>query len=491
MCIDGSVLEPHTCDQSLAVKRGYWQFTTEAFSYSQPNKLRWTELGAIQSVIKSLAILCLPLLAAAQNQTTVAIRNAKIVTISGPVLNKGTVILKDGLIEAVGENVSIPAGAWIIEGDGLTVYPGLIDGLSTVGLIPPPVTIPTTTAPTTPPARGPEDRPRTTSWERAADKVRANDPRIDSARNAGFTSVVTFPTTGIFAGQGAVVNMAGDNPSKMIVESPAGQYMTLAGAGGQGAARGFPSSGMGVYAYVRQIFIDLDYYEKTKAAYQASPAGKQRPAYDRALEGIKESGRLLLPAGSKVEMERVMRLASELNMPFVLYGAQEGYRTSEQLKQGKVSVLVSAKWPAKIPNGDPDAEESLRTLEVRENAPGTPAALAKDGVKFAFYSDGQTPAEFIKGVRLAVERGLSHDDAVKALSLSTAEIFGIANRLGSVEKGKIANLVISKGDLLAEKSAIQFVFVDGIHFVPSPDAAPATVVPPGATGRRPRTGDEK
>ena len=401
--------------------------------------------------------------------------------------------MKDGLIDAVGDDVAIPAGAWIIEGDGLTIYPGLIDGLSTVGLTIPITTVAptTTTTPATPPARGPEDRPRTTSWERAADKVRANDPRIDSARNAGFTSVVTFPTTGLFAGQGAVLNLAGDNPSKMIVESPAGQYMTLAATGGQGAARGFPSSGMGVYAYIRQIFIDLDYYEKTKAAYLANPTGKQRPAYDRALEGIKESGRLLLPAGSKVEMERVMRLASELNMPYVLYGAQEGYRTSEQLKQGKVSVLVSAKWPAKVPNGDPDAEESLRTLEVRENAPSTPAVLAKEGVKFAFYSDGQTPVEFIKGVRLAVESGLSHDDAVKALTLSTAEIYGIANRLGSVEKGKIANLVISKGDLLAEKSTIQFVFVDGIHFVPSAEVAPTPAAPSGAPGRRPRTGDEK
>ncbi len=441
---------------------------------------------------KTVAFLIVPFLAVAQNPTTVAIHNAKLVTISGPAITKGTVVIRDGLIESVGENVAIPSGAWVIEGDGLTVYPGLIDGLSTIGLPAPTITTtPTTTpttAPTSPPARGPEDRPRTTSWERAADKLRANDPRIESARNAGFTSAVTFPTTGIFAGQGAIVNLAGDNISKMIIESPAGQYMTLTGGGGQGASRGFPSSGMGVFAYIRQIFIDLEYYEKMKTAYQANPAGKQRPTYDRALEGVKESGRLLMPAGSKVEIERVSRLASELKMPFVLYGAQEGYRATALLKNINAQVLVSSKWPAKPVNADPDAEESLRTLEVRENAPTTPAELSKAGVTFAFYSDGQTPAEFLKGVRTSVERGLPHDDAVKALTLSTAKIYGVSNRLGSIEKGKIANLVVTKGDLLSEKPAIQYVFVDGIHYVPSPDGSSAPVPPTGGTGRRPRTG---
>ena len=439
-----------------------------------------------------LLFISLAMFSLAQTPVTVAIRNAKLVTISGPVIAKGTVVLRNGLIEEASENATVPDGAWVIEGDGLTVYPGLIDSISNVGIAPPAPTGPVTAAitatavtPPAPPARGPEDRPRTTSWERAADKFRSNDPRIESARNAGFTSAVIFPTTGIFAGQGAVVNLAGDNPSKMIIESPAGQYMTLTGGGGAGGARGFPSSGMGVYAYVRQIFIDLDYYERTKAAYQANPSGKQRPAYDRALEGVKESGRLLMPATSKVEMERVIKLASELKMPFILYGVHEGYRAASVLKQANASVLISAKWPTRPPTADPEAEEPLRTLELRESAASTPATLNKEGVKFAFYSDGQTPAEFLKGVRLAVTRGLSHDDAVKAMTLSAAEIHGVSNRLGSIEKGKIANLVVTKGDLLTEKPAIQYVFVDGMHYVPTADGGPTPTAPQG-TGRRPR-----
>ena len=450
-------------------------------------------IGSKQPNMKQpLLFISLAMFSMAQTPVTVAIRNAKIVTISGPVIAKGTVVLRNGLIEAASENAPVPDGAWVIEGEGFTVYPGLIDSISSVGIAAPAPAIttgapPTTTtaAPLTPPARGPEDRPRTTSWERAADKFRANDPRIETARNAGFTSAVIFPTTGIFAGQGAVVNLGGDNPSKMIVESPAGQYMTLTGGGGAGGARGFPSSGMGVYAYIRQIFIDLDYYERTKAAYQANPAGKQRPAYDRALEGLKESGRLLLPASTKVEIERVIKLASELKMPFVLYGVHEGYRAASVLKNANTSVLISAKWPARPVTADPDAEEPLHTLELRENAPSTPAAFSKEGVKFAFYSDGQTPAEFLKGVRQAITRGLSHDDAVKAMTLSAAEIYGVANRLGSIEKGKIANLVVTKGDMLSEKPEIQYVFVDGMHYVPTADGAPMPTAPQG-TGRGPR-----
>ena len=437
-----------------------------------------------------LALLTLPLLVTAQVQPPVAIRNAKIVTISGPVLNKGTIVLRNGLIEDLGENVIPPAGAWVIDGEGMTVYPGLIDPLSTLGI--PPVVVtpgaPTTTTTTAagPPARGPEDRPRTTSWERAADKIRNTDTRIDSARNAGFTSATTFPTTGIFAGQGVLFNLAGDNPSKMIVESPTGQFMSLTAGGGAGGGRSYPSSGMGVFAYVRQIFIDLDYYERAKAAYEKDPTGKQRPAYDRALEGVKESPRLLLPANSKVEIERVSLLAAELKKPYILYGVLEGYRSAAQLKAAGAPVLISTKWPTKSAGADPDGEEPLRILEFREQAPTTPSVLAKAGVKFALFSDGQTTAEFLKGVRTAIERGLAHDDAVKALTLSAAEMFGAGNRLGSLDKGKIANIVVTKGDLLSDKSSIQYVFVDGNKFIPSLDG-PVTL-PTGRGTGRPRNG---
>ncbi len=148
--------------------------------------------------------------------TALAIRNARIVTVSGPVIEKGTVVVRDGLIEAVGANIAIPADAWIVEGEKLTVYPGLIDALSTVGM---PERRPrlhrAPAAPGAPPQprtriRGPEDRPSCTSWLRAADQLNPADRRIEQLRSLGFTTAVIFPTRGIFAGQGAVVNLAGE-----------------------------------------------------------------------------------------------------------------------------------------------------------------------------------------------------------------------------------------------------------------------------------------
>src|ERR1044072_4652762 len=160
----------------------------------------------------------------AHQHPAIAIRNAKIVTVSGPVIAKGTVVVRNGLIEAVGDNVQAPPDAMVIEGEGLTVYPGLIDSLSTWGQAGAAATTGTaatcsagggtTTGPTATPtpvqavviapttvSRGPEDRPQTTSWVKIADEISATDRRIESARSAGFTTAATFPTRGIFAGQ--------------------------------------------------------------------------------------------------------------------------------------------------------------------------------------------------------------------------------------------------------------------------------------------------
>jgi imidazolonepropionase-like amidohydrolase len=427
----------------------------------------------------------------AAEPSAIAIRNARIVPVSGPPLAAGTVVIRDGLIQAVGENVAVPAGAWVIEGKELTVYPGLIDALSTLGIpdaAPPPsaggrqaatpALAPVTPAtPAPPPARGPEDRPMTTSWLNAADLIKPTDNRIERFRSAGFTSAVTFPNKGIFAGQGAVINLAGDKPGQMVVAGPVGQYVTLT----TGGFTSFPGSLLGVIAYIRQVYLDAGHYKAEKAAYQANPRGKARPEYDRALEGVLESERILLPATREVEIDRMIRFSQELKQNAILYGAHEGYRAAGALKKSGMPVLVSLKWPEKGKDADPEEIESYRTLEIRDRAPSTPGELAKSQVKFAFYSDGiENPRDVIANVRKAIDAGLSADDALRALTLSPAEIFGVADRLGSIEKGKIANLVVTKGDLFQEKPQAQFIFIDGVKFEPVPEPAPAG--PPSTRG---------
>ena len=415
----------------------------------------------------------------AEDPGVFAIRNARVVPVKGPALDHATVVVRKGLIEAVGANVTAPADAWIIEGDGLTVYPGLIDALSTVGLAETPAARPTgpttAAAPATPPARGPEDRPSTTSWLRAADVVKPADKSIETARAFGFTTSVTFPHQGIFAGQGAVIDLAGETVGQMVVSAPAGQYVALT-TGGFGG--GYPASLMGAIAYVRQLYLDADYYQRAKEFYAAHPRGTTRPAYDRALEGVLESPRILLPAGSRREVDRMLRFSQELKRPAILYGLSEGYRSADLLASAGAPVLVNLKWPEKSPDADLEEPDALRILEVRENAPSTPATLAKKGVRFALYSGGiDRRADFVRAVRRALDAGLSTDDALRAMTLAPAEIYGVADRLGSIEPGKIANLVVTKGDLFDEKGQVKYVFVDGIKFEPVEEAPAAR---PGA-----------
>jgi imidazolonepropionase-like amidohydrolase len=408
----------------------------------------------------------------------VAIRGARVFTVSGPVLEKGTVLIKDGLIEAVGENIAIPAGVTVIDGTGLNVYPGLIDALSTWGI---PETAPATPAGgtrggTTPPAtpgqpqprvRGPEDRPNTFSWVKAADLVKPLEKRLEAARSAGFTTAVTFPKQGILAGHGAVINLAGETSGDMVLDPSAGLYTAFV----TGGFASYPGSLMGVMAYIRQVWIDAAYYKAAKEAYAKNPTTTPRPAYDRALEGVLETHRLLLPAESKVQIERALRFGAEFKTPFALYGGHAAYETAADLKKAGVPVILNVKWPAKEKDSDPEEIPSMKTLQLRDKAPTTPAALAAAGVPFAVSSEGvEAPKDVIKALKKSIDVGLKPADAIRALTLSAAEIFGLGGRIGSIEKGKIANLTVVKGDLFDDKAKVSMVFIDGKRYLPAPEA---------------------
>lgn len=447
----------------------------------------------------SILLLLAACAAFAETRSAIAIHNARVVPVNGPVIARGTVVVRNGLIEAVGADVAVPADAWVIEGDGLTVYPGLIDALSTFGI---PDAAPAITggggrggggggapqvaqtAPAGPPARGPEDRPSTTSWLKAADLVKPTDKRLESARGEGFTNAITFPPRGIFAGQGAIVALGGETTGDMVISDSAGQYVTFA-TGGFGG--GFPNSLMGVMAYIRQLYVDADHYREAKQFYAAHPRGMQRPEYDRALEGVLDSPRVLMPATRRLDVDRLLRFSKEMHLHALLYGLPEGYKSADLLKDSNVPVLVNLKWPEKARDSDPEDTDNLRALEVRDHAPSTPAILAKNGVKFAMYSGGiDRRADLFRAVKRAIDAGLSPEDAVRAMTLSPAEIFGVADRMGSIEKGKIANLVVTKGDLFQDRTEVKYVIVDGVKFEPVEEApapgrpaATDTATPPG------------
>jgi len=397
-----------------------------------------------------------------------AIRGATVVPVSGPRLENATVVISRGVITAVGKDASFPQEALLIDGKGLTVYPGLFDSFTDIGLS---ATAPATGAEGSPhsqPAisRGPEDRPGSTPWRDAAGEASLADKRIESWRSAGFTTVVSAPKGGIFPGQAAVLDLAGERNGDLVVKSPVGIPISLQPVGNFSS---FPGSLMGTLAYVRQVWIDTDWSTKAEAVYEKNPRGVARPRYDRSeaalADALEDHAVVLIPANNSTQIRRAFELVDRWHVNGVLYGGQMAYEVADEVAAKKLAVLVDLKWPEAEKDADPDAMPSLRTLRFRDRAPSSPAALATAGVKFAFYSGGiAAPKDILKAAKKSIDAGLSADAALRALTLTPAEIFGVADRLGSIEGGKIANLIVTDGDLFNEKTKIKYVFVDGRRF---------------------------
>jgi imidazolonepropionase-like amidohydrolase len=397
---------------------------------------------------------------------TFAIRGAKVVPVSSAPLDNATVVISRGIITEVGTNISIPPDAWVIDGKGLTVYPGLMDGFTDVGAAaaaPPPSTGDSATRPQQIVSRGPEDRPATTPWRSAADEVNPGDPRVETWRSAGFTTVIAAPKGGMFPGQAAVLDLGGERAGDLVVKSPVAIPVSLQAPGG---FRSFPGSVMGGIAYIRQVWLDTNWDTQAEAIYEKNPRGMERPKYDRSDAALAAAlGKhvvVLIPGNTSLQIRRALRLIEEWKLNAVLYGAQMSYEVAPEIAAKKIPVLVDLKWPEAEKDGDPEAMPSLRSLRFRDRAPSSPAALGKAGVKFAFYSGGITaPKDILPAVKRSIDAGLSPEAALRALTLSPAEIFGVAETLGSIENGKIANLVVTDGDLFDKKTKVKIVFVDG------------------------------
>jgi len=438
-----------------------------------------------------------------------AIKNARIVPVSGPPIPNGTIVISRGVIQAVGANVSVPPEARVIDGAGMTVYPGLVDAGSDVGLGA--VAAPVAgggrgggggrgaIAANVPLSMGPEDRPATTPWENAAGMLHSDDARIESWRNAGFTTALVIPRTGYFPGQAAVVDLGtAERTESLVVKTPAALPINL--QGGRGEYQGFPSALMGQLSYVRQVFIDAQWYTQAMQAYEAHPQGRERPAYDHTdvvISHVLANKELVIwPGETDTQILRAIRLAPTLGARWALSGAQQGYAVPNEIAAANVPVFINVNWPAPAAAGGAaggrgggggrggEETDTLRTLRFRDRAPSTPAALNKAGVKIAFMSGGVTnPKDTLRNVAKSIAAGLPADAALRALTLGAAEILGVSDRLGSIEPGKIANLVVTDGDIFADRTNVKYVFVDGKLYIPPP-----VVEAPGGGGRGGRGG---
>ncbi|MXX74279.1 MAG: amidohydrolase family protein [Holophagales bacterium] len=413
-----------------------------------------------------------------------AIEGVRVEVGDGTVLERATVVIENGTITAVAEDAAIPAHAWVIDGEGLTVFPGLIDAM---GSLPQPRRPPggpgggapapggQRRRPDTDRAlpRGPEDRPLTTPWKRAADDLTLDADAVEAWRKAGVTSIAAKPGDGLFPGRLSLVRLGvpGRDPEHQVIAPELAQVASLSSGGGFGS---YPGALMGRVAYFRQLLLDAAHYAAATAAYEADPSGWRRPDFDRTLAPLAAvaSGeeRILLPGSSAVEINRALRLGEELDLDFAVYGGQEAYRLAAELADAGVAVLVDLDWPEPLPerDRDPDADRPLREILHERLAPTTPVELAEAGVQFALSSGGGNgPDDFLAGVRRAIEGGLEPARALRALTRDAAAIHGLDDRVGTVAAGMAADLVLADGYPWQESARIEAVFIDGVRYAVS------------------------
>jgi imidazolonepropionase-like amidohydrolase len=416
---------------------------------------------------------------------TYAITNARIVPVSGPAIERGTIVIRNGLIAAVGASVSAPADARVVDGAGLTVYPGIIDALSNTAIPAPrqggggggnPFQL----------AAAPEQSGAPNSLHpaglqpevRAIDLLRFDAEALEPSRNAGITATLTAPREGIFAGQSALINLDGSNAQDALVRSPVALHVGFTPL----RSRAYPNSLLGVFAALRQMLLDAQRYRDVNAAYARNPRGMARPDNDPSLAALQpvlsREMPVIMMANTEREIERALDLAAEFNLRAYIAGGEEAWKVAARLKRENVPVIVSLNFPRPPQNQAADADpEPLRVLQARVDAPKNPGRLATGGVRVAFASSGVGMNDYVGNARKAVAAGMSRDAALRALTLAPAELFGVADRMGSIEVGKIANLTISRGDLLDPNGRVTHVFVDGrMHTVRasgSDNAAPS------------------
>lgn len=418
-----------------------------------------------------------------------AVAGARIVTAAGAPIDNGTVVIRGGTIEAVGSSIAAPADARVIDGKGLTVYPGLIDMGTGAG-----IDVPAEPAPQN--ARTTMELER---WKRrqilrpeldVAGYLRPDAADLSRLAAVGVTSVLATPPGDVVRGRSALINVAAppDAPQvgqiaderrgTVVLRTPVALHVTFSP---RPRGEGYPASLMGTIAFVRQAFLDASHYALAQAQYAKSKGAAERPVYDAALEALQPALQKKLPVAFDADQSRDIRRALAMSREFkldpVITGAQEADQVAAELQAQNARVVFSLNFPARSRALAPDADEPIRDLRLRADLPKVPGALEKAGVTYAFASDGlREPKDFVRNAARAVKAGLAPDAAVRALTINAATIAGAGDRLGSLEKGKLANLIVTDGDLFDEKTRIRHVFIDG-RLVRITDA------PPPATGR--------
>jgi imidazolonepropionase-like amidohydrolase len=371
---------------------------------------------------------------------TIAITGGTVYPVSGPKLEHATVLIRDGKIAAVGTNVSVPADATRIDATGKWVTPGFIDGGGQMGLVE------ISAVPGT--RDGSLQGDTIAAAFNVAEGVNPASQVIPVTRVEGITTTLATPGGNLVSGQAVLLDLAGATIEEMTVKSPVAIVADLSENGKDQAG----GTRAGIAERLRGVFRDALEYERRKTDFnraQMQPLGARGADLEALLPMLHGQLPLVAIANRRSDIETALRLAREFKLHLVLAGAQEAWEIAAEIAAARVPVLVEPL----------DNIPSYDALGVRyENA----ALLAKAGVKIVLLeTDTHNSRNLKQEAGNAVSYGLAWDQALRAITLTPAEVFGVADRYGSLDVGKVANVVIWSGDPFEFTTAVEHVYIRG------------------------------
>lgn len=412
--------------------------------------------------------------------STFAIKNANVVVRPGQVLEKATVIIKDGLIESVGQNVTIPFDAEIIEADSMFVYSGFIAAIAHTG-------IPKAEEKKGGPDRSvkrhnpPNDVAGITPEKTIRPLLNASDKSIQSMRNLGFAMAHVVPNGRMMAGKGSIISLSGESVDELMIQ----ENMSLFGSLLASKGRVYPATTIGVMSKWRQLYKQAELAAQHEKKFKSNPSGIKRPMFDEATKALYEVTNNSLPvffhAPKTLDISRALGLQEELGFRMIAANAKQAYKLTNKLKAKNIPVIISLSLPKDDSSDKKDKEEKKadkkeekkeepseemkalmeKAKQSKAEYTAQAAALEKANIPFSISLIDVKASDIQKNLRRMIKSGLSEDAALAALTTNPAKLLGVSSLTGTVERGKMANLIVTDTSYFKEKANIKYVFVDG------------------------------
>ncbi|UCD23649.1 MAG: hypothetical protein JSW51_11510 [Gemmatimonadota bacterium] len=390
-----------------------------------------------------------------------ALQDVTVVQADGSRVSGVNIIVRDGMIEAMGADVPIPGDAQILEGDSLLIYPGLIDAQGGAEYeFPAPDVERSQVKSWAPPRSVQSFMPH----RRVVDHLTATGEDLDAQRKQGVIAAAVHADGRLMPGRGAVLlhRMDAETPRELVLTPELGPVMSFRGAQGV-----YPSQVFTVMAFIRQSFEDASREGVVIEEFNRAPQGIPTPTWDpdyavlrEALDGIQP---VYFVANSAEDIRNVLTLASEYDFRPIIVGGGEAWKVADRLKENGIPVLVSLDFPDPTrwdPEEEPVEPAEVREKEELENLYANAGRLAAAGVTIALTSGGGE-ADILEGAKKAIEYGLDEETALAAVTTTPAGMIGFPH-LTMVEQGMPANFVVTSGELFGEETSIAYTFVEGM-----------------------------